>query len=154
MVGSLKPSLAVKLLVKRAWHTGQSASLMPGFPVFFHSSAPDHSCKFIFAVSLLVNRPPPPNVAPTSWTIIFDCLHVVVNGCVLWSTFAPLHTSRCCGGLLSLCWMNAPNNLRPSFSAIGRPLYSSSSFQLHPSSLFPCSYILCPGYFLTMVAAS
>src|SRR5262249_10389510 len=80
VVGSLRPSDAVRLFFRRAWHTGQSASGVPVLPAFFQSCLPDHSCRFIFAPLLLVNQPPPPKVAPTSCTTSRDSLHVVLNG--------------------------------------------------------------------------
>src|SRR6478736_8471078 len=82
MVGSPRPSCAERLLLSCAWQTGQSASFIPGEPVFFQSFLLVQFCKFIFAPSLLVNRPPPPKLAPTSCTIIFESAQVVVKGLV------------------------------------------------------------------------
>src|SRR5208282_5997487 len=117
MIGLLRPSCAVRLFVSVAWHFFGAASV----PTLFHSFLLDHPFKFILADVLLVNHPPVPNVAPTSCTSMTDLLHVVVGGCVFVSTSTLSHTNRCCGGLLSLCFMNAANSLRPSRSYVGCP---------------------------------
>ena len=88
----------------------------PSVPTLFQTFMLDHPLRFIFAESLLVNKPPVPKVAPTSCTSITDLSQVVVKGCVVVFTSTLWQTRRCWGGLLSLCWMNAASSLRPSLS--------------------------------------
>src|SRR5262249_23116983 len=112
IVGLLRPSCAVRLFRRSA---SQSCAAS-GVPTRFHSFFPSHFSRFIFAVVLLVNQPPPPKVAPTSCTSMNDLSQTVVKGFVLSLTSILSQSRRCCGGLLSLCCRNAPSSFKPSFS--------------------------------------
>ena len=118
-----------------------------------------HAFRFIFDDELLV-RPAPPNVAPASCTAITGSLHAEPSGrstntdAPLWSppsgraspllgSSAPRHSSRCCSGLRSPCWMNTARSVsaskcvrcRARSSPSGRfAMASSTSPQRHPWS--------------------
>ena len=112
-----------------------------------------HAFRFIFAVDLLV-RPAPPNVAPISCRAITGSPHAEPSGrskntgaplpspssgraSPARRSSAPRHSSRCCSGLRSPCWMNTARSVSASKCMRCRARSSPSGSFVMASSTSP-----------------